>query len=279
MILKAPAKINLFLLIEGRREDGYHNITSLMQRVSLYDTLTFEDFDEIAVASDLDLPVEDNLVFKAAKLLSEYSSCGRGARINLVKDIPSAAGLGGGSSDAATTLMGLNGLWGLGLDKKTLMLLGARLGSDVPFFLGPPFSLVGGRGEEVRPLKSESPFAVLLVKPDISISTAWAYSNYNKLTKKMVDIKLFCQALDRKDFASLRRMAFNDLEDAVIHEYQVIDAIKRTLIESGAEISLMSGSGSTVFGVFSTHEKALKAAEKMGNYWCRAVSTIVHEEA
>ena len=278
MILKAPAKINWFLLIEGRRCDGYHNILSLMQRVSLYDTLSFEDSQDITVSSDLDLPMEDNLVFKAAQLLREYSSCSRGARISLRKDIPSAAGLGGGSSDAAATLMGLNVLWGLGLDEETLMLLGARLGSDVPFFLGPPFSLVGGRGDVVRPLKSKTPFAILLVKPDIPISAVWAYNNYKKLTKKMVDIKLFCQALDKKDFASLRQMACNDLEDAVINEYQVIDDIKRTLIEKGAEISLMSGSGSTVFGVFSTLEKALRTSEDIDNHWCSVVSTVVDEE-
>jgi 4-diphosphocytidyl-2-C-methyl-D-erythritol kinase len=277
MILKAPAKINWFLLIAGRRVDGYHNIISPMQKISLYDTLLFDDSHDITLTSNLGLPAEDNLVFKAAQLLKEYSSYSRGATIDLRKEIPSAAGLGGGSSDAATTLMGLNRLWRLGLDESTLMMLGAKLGSDVPFFLGPPFSLVRSRGEEVIPLKSGSSFAILLVKPDIPVSAAWAYNKYNELTKKVVDIKLFCQALDRKDFASLRQLVCNDLEGAVINEYQAIADIKRMLIEKGAEISMMSGSGSTVFGVFSTAERALKAAENMEDYWCRVVSTIVDE--
>ncbi|TAN38765.1 MAG: 4-(cytidine 5'-diphospho)-2-C-methyl-D-erythritol kinase [Nitrospirae bacterium] len=277
MILKAPAKVNWFLLVRDKRVDGYHDIVSLMQKVSLYDTLTLTPADDIVLTSDLDLPAEDNLVVRAANLLREHSGYTGGVMIDLRKEIPSGAGLGGGSSDAAATLAGLNRLWALGLDDDTLMKLGARLGSDVPFFLGGRSSLAEGRGERLTPLPIMSSCVLLLVKPGLSVSTGWAYDQYEKLTKKTVDIKLFCQTLDRKDFAQLRQMACNDLEDAVMKEHRVIAVIKDRLREQGSEFALMSGSGSTVFGVFSSQEMASRAAAAMGDHWCRVVNTLVDE--
>ncbi|MHB8880952.1 MAG: 4-(cytidine 5'-diphospho)-2-C-methyl-D-erythritol kinase [Thermodesulfovibrionales bacterium] len=278
MILKAPAKVNWFLLVKGKRVDGYHDIVSLMQKVSLYDTLTLAPADDILLTSDLDLPAGDNLVVRAAVLLREHSGYTGGARIDLRKEIPAGAGLGGGSSDAAATLSGLNRLWALGLDDETLMMLGARLGSDVPFFLGGRSSLAEGRGERLTPLPIRGSCVLLLVKPGLSVSTAWAYNRHEKLTKKTVDIKLFCQTLDRKDFALLGSMACNDLEDAVMNEHPVIAVIKDRLREQGAEFALMSGSGSTVFGVFSSQEKACRAASAMGDHWCRVVNTLVDDK-
>lgn len=274
--LGAPAKINWFLSIAGKRDDGYHDIVSPMQGISLYDDISFEEAGEIELVSDLSLAVDENLVFRAASALKKYSSCERGARITLRKEIPVAAGLGGGSSDAAATLIGLNRLWGLGLNMEELMRLGAGIGSDVPFFLGGPFSLIEGRGERVSALKTESPVFMLVVKPDIAVSTAWAYGLHKtELTKKSVDIKLFCQALDRKDFDSLRQMVFNDLEKVVISKYKVIADIKDKLIDSGAVISAMSGSGPSVFGVFSSEEPARRASLHMGEHWCRVVRTLI----
>jgi 4-diphosphocytidyl-2-C-methyl-D-erythritol kinase len=273
--LKAPAKINWFLSVLNKREDGYHNIISSMQCVDLFDLLCFEEDEDIRVWSDLDVPVEENLVYKAAVLLKKVSSYKYGARIELKKNIPVAAGLGGGSSDAAYTLIGLNRLWGLDLDKRTLLDLASELGSDVPFFLSGRLSLVEGRGEKVTELKTEASAVMLLVKPQVSVSTSWAYNSYKtKLTKKAIDIKLFCQAFRVKDYAFLRDTVFNDLEQVVISKYPVIGEIKRMLLQNGALFSLMSGSGSTVFGVFRTSEEAVEASKGLQGEWCRVVRTL-----
>jgi 4-diphosphocytidyl-2-C-methyl-D-erythritol kinase len=290
--LMAPAKINWFLSVIGKRKDGYHNIISLMQCISLYDNLSFEQADTIELTSNnLDIPVNNNLVYKASFLLKKYTSDNNGAKITLHKNIPVSAGLGGGSSDAAYTLSGLNRLWNLGLSNRKLSTLGLKIGSDVPFFLNGSFAIVSGKGEKVAPLKlNKSTIALLLVKPDISVSTTWAYTHFDKtfgqnlvrgvypgkLTKKPVDIKLFCQALKKKDFAFLSTILNNDLEKVVIERYPVVGEIKARLLENGALISSMSGSGPTVFGVFESKKKALNVADKMGAVnWCRVVETIV----
>ncbi len=274
--LNTPAKINWILSVVGKRGDGYHSIISPMQCVSLFDSLTFEEADEVELVSDLNVPVEQNLVYRAAVLLRNYSSAHCGAKITLKKDIPVGAGLGGGSSDAACTLIGLNKLWALNLSREDLRMLGSEIGSDVPFFMGGPFSLVEGRGEKISELKTMSPVDMLLVKPDIAVSTAWAYGSYEgELTKKGIDIKLFCQTLERKDFASLRDQVFNDLERVVVSRYHAIADIKKMLIENGAIISLMSGSGSAVFGVFVSAGEARMASANMGKNWCRVVRTLV----
>ena len=273
--LKAPAKINWFLSVLNKREDGYHNIISPMQCVDLFDTLSFEEAEELRVLSDLDIPAEMNLVHKAAVLLKKVSLHKSGAMIELKKNIPVAAGLGGGSSDAAYTLIGLNRLWGLNFDKGVLMRLAAELGSDVPFFLAGPLALIEGRGERVTELNTEGSMIILLVKPEIAVSTSWAYNLFEtRLTKKPVDIKLFCQALVRKNFAFLRDTVFNDLEDVVVRRFPVISDIKRRLAQDGALLSLMSGSGSTVFGVFNTKEEAVRASKNMPGQWCRVVRTL-----
>jgi len=277
--LKSPAKINWFLSVLQKREDGYHDIVSSMQCVDLFDILSFEEAEEIQLQSDLDIPAEKNLVYKAAVLLRKVSGCTLGARIELTKNIPLAAGLGGGSSNAAYALAGLNRLWGLNYSKPTLMELAAEIGSDVPFFLAGPLAVVEGRGEKVTELRTDSAVSVLLVKPDVSISTAWAYNSFKtRLTKKAVDIKLFCQALDGKNFAFLRDSLFNDLEDVVVAKYPVVGAIKRMLVKNGALFSLMSGSGSTVFGVFQTGEEAARASEKLKGSWRRVVRTLKSAE-
>lgn len=273
--LKAPAKINWFLSVLNKRDDGYHNIVSPMQCVDLFDRLSFEKAEDICLLSDLNIPAEGNLVYRAAALLKKVSSYKFGARIELQKNIPVAAGLGGGSSDAAFTLMGLNRLWGLNFDRKMLMKLAAEIGSDVPFFLAGNFSLIEGRGEKVTELSTEGSLIILLAKPDIAVSTAWAYNSFETgLTKKTVDIKLFCQALDRKNFAFLHDAVFNDLEDVVIRKYPVIGELKETLNRNGAVLSLMSGSGSVVFGVFNTVEEAVRASANLQGRWCRVVRTL-----
>jgi 4-diphosphocytidyl-2-C-methyl-D-erythritol kinase len=277
-VLKTPAKINWFLSITGKRNDGYHTILSVIQCIGLYDELTFARADGLELISDMDIAPEENLVCKAASALGKRVSCDKGAKISLKKNIPSGAGLGGGSSDAACTLKGLNMLWELKLGSAELFSIAAEIGSDVPFFLQGPCALIEGRGEILKPLKVLFPTVLLLVKPSVFVSTAWAYASYDarlKLTKKPIDIKLLIQALNRQDFASLDTLINNDLEYAVAERYPVIKDIKTRLMQSGAMLSAMTGSGSAVFGVFQNREKAEKAAKTMQPHWCKVVETLI----
>jgi len=278
-VLEAPAKINWFLSVLNKREDGYHNIVSLIQAVGLYDTLLFEESERLEVISDIsDLPVEKNLVFKAAALMQALAGVRSGVRITLKKDIPLAAGLGGGSSDAAYTLIGLNRLWGLNLNAADLRDMGAQLGSDIPFFIDGIIAVVEGRGEAITSLGNANEIPLLLVNPGIQISAAWAYKALQLgLTKRAVDIKLFCQSLDRNDFDTLRSLQINDLEQPVLKVYPEIGRIKKLLRDQRAVMSAMSGSGSTVFGVFRTEEEAQNASGSIGSYWCRAVKTLTRK--
>ncbi|MBS1113333.1 MAG: ispE [Nitrospirae bacterium] len=278
--LRTPAKVNWFLRITGKRKDGYHDIVSLMQCISLYDELIFYHADSIAVESDIGIPVSDNLVYKAAALLKTCVSYRKGVRIVVKKHIPVSAGLGGGSSDAACTLSGLNTLWGLGLQNQELSSIGAQIGSDIPFFFNSPAALVEGKGDRVNSLKIGPSLVLLLVKPHVKVSTAWAYAAFDRLhgstlTKKPIDIKLFCQALGKQDFFSLSKILSNDLEDVVMREYPAVSEIKHQLTEMGARVAAMSGSGPTVFGVFRDKEEAVKAAAAMKPSWCGVVETLI----
>lgn len=280
--LNAPAKINWFLRVLNKRTDGYHNIISFMQCIGIFDTLRFERADNIEVISDLNISPENNFVYKAISLLSQYISYKKGVKITLQKNIPMSAGLGGGSSDAAYTLLGLNKLWELGIEHEELRTIGLSIGSDVPFFLSSAPAIVKGRGEKITNLDFQPPLMVLLlVKPSVAVSTAWAYTLFDKrklteLTKKPLDIKLFCRSLIKRDFVSLSTMLDNDLERVVIEEYPVIKKIKERMLESGAIISSMTGSGPTVFGVFKSKKAAFSVANKMGkHYWSRVTETIV----
>lgn len=280
IILEAPAKINWSLSVLEKRQDGYHDILSLMQLVTLGDSLVFEHSDVLEVISDVPVPVSDNLVYKAMALLKERSGCRAGARITLRKEIPMAAGLGGGSSDAAVTLSGLNLLWNLGMEKGRLAEIGQELGSDVPFFFHGPLSVISGRGELVSPVAPGRSCVLLLVKPQIAVSTAWAYAELDRVTDKRVltkkdnNIKLFCQALEQGDFALLSSMRRNDLEPPVIRRYPEIGGIREELLKRGALFSSMSGSGPTVYGVFRNERDAMKALEHMLPNWCRVVRTV-----
>jgi|WetSurSiteA1Bulk_404760.scaffolds.fasta_scaffold00133_7 4-diphosphocytidyl-2-C-methyl-D-erythritol kinase len=291
--LRAPAKINWFLKIREKRSDGYHSIQSLMQCVTLYDTLCFERTAAIELECDQNIPVSDNLVYKAACLLKECTTYRKGARITVKKNIPVGAGLGGGSSNAACALMGLNTLWGLNLAANALRDLGARIGSDVPFFFDTPCSFVEGRGETSTPVSLDQSATLLLVKPPLSVSTAWAYDAFDqkrisegdtgtlslsfdeKLKKKPLDIKLFCQALSKRDFATLTEMQENALENVVIARHPIVQEIKERLLDGGAVMSAMSGSGPTVFGVFEDRDRAEQAAVTMSPSWCCIVETLI----
>ncbi len=280
LLLEAPAKINWFLSVLGKRQDGYHNIVSLMQCIDLCDALLFEEHESLEVVSDIaDLPAEKNLVFKAASLMQAVAGVRAGARITLKKGIPLAAGLGGGSSDAASTLVGLNRLWRLNLSTNSLRALGAQLGSDIPFFVDDIFAIAEGRGEIITSREGAIEVPVLLVNPGIPISAAWAYKALQVgLTNRAFDIKLFCQSLDRKDFGALRSLQVNDLEPPVFRTYPEVESIKQRLLDQGAGMAAMSGSGSTVFGIFRTAAEAQNASRGMGRYWCRAVTTLARKK-
>ena len=302
LTLNAPAKINWFLKILGLRDDGFNEIQSLIQQVTLYDTLTFRPADGLSIETDSQVPERENLVYKAAVLLQKRCGIKKGAVIGLEKNIPMGAGLGGGSSDAATALKGLNELWALGLPVAELSVLAAELGSDVPFFLYGPLSLMSGRGERIVPRKALKTIYILLVKPSFDISTAWAYrkfthvrsaeiseagdplstlyyNNDTELTKKagkVNNIEHFIRTIERAEPGDITDYVFNDLEHVVINSFPVIAEIKNRLLEQGAGFALMSGSGSTVFGVFDSHEKAVEASRAFPDFWTAAVETVVN---
>ncbi|HEY2614108.1 MAG TPA: 4-(cytidine 5'-diphospho)-2-C-methyl-D-erythritol kinase [Chthoniobacterales bacterium] len=245
MQLFAPAKINLSLQIKGVREDGFHEIETLMAPISLADRLIIEragDKSEIEFScDDPSLPAdENNLVVRAANLFRQENDIAGGMRIALQKKIPHGAGLGGGSSDAASTLLGLNELFGTGLSQKDLIALGAEIGSDVPFFILQSPALCRGRGELVRPVTLQSNFRLLLLKPDFGVTTAWAYGKW-KSSRELSDVDYAPQ-----EFSGIRFM--NDLERAVFEKFIVLSYLKTWLrFQPEVGAALLSGSGSTVF--------------------------------
>jgi 4-diphosphocytidyl-2-C-methyl-D-erythritol kinase len=301
LTIKAPAKINWFLKVIGLRDDGFHEIRSLFQKITLYDRLTFTPADKLSIATDTQIPLEDNLIYKAAVLLQKKCGIDAGAVIGLDKNIPMGAGLGGGSSDAAAALLGLNELWSLGLATEELSSLAEQLGSDVPFFLHGPLSFISGRGENITPRNALKTTSILLVKPSFDISTAWAYKKFShmrsvdisdagetssaiyydndlELTKKagkVNNIEHFIRNIERAEPGDKTDDVFNDLERVVIESFPVIAEIKERLREQGAGFALMSGSGSTVFGVFDSREKAEEASMSFQDFWTAAVETLI----
>ena len=262
--IDCPAKINWFLLVLGKREDGYHEIQSLMQCIGLYDTLTFEPSDEIDLVCDAPIPKEQNLVYRAAVLLKKHTGTRKGARITLVKRIPSPAGLGGGSSDAAHTLTGLSKLWGIELARAEFHALAAQLGSDVPFFLDAstcPTALVQGRGEIVTPMGKGIKCALAMFKPPEGIPTGWAYSNVRSYSHDHHEPEEIAAAIAGGNIRGIRRMLKNDLIPPALERMPTISALIDSLHTHGALYSSMSGSGPTVFGVFDTIQRAEEAVE------------------
>jgi 4-diphosphocytidyl-2-C-methyl-D-erythritol kinase len=271
LVLKSPAKINLFLNIIKKREDGYHEIATLMQAIDLEDEIVLEKKEKgITLSTDHpDCPSdESNLAFKAAELFMEDQEIKEGLHINIKKRIPIAAGLGGGSSNAAATLKGLNRLFKLKVPKGRLHRLAARLGSDVPFFLGFIQALAKGRGEILEPVDLFSDYWLVLVCPNFGVSTRWAYQNYKiPLTRVRKEFNLK-NLENRKGFFKALLDFDNDLEKAVKERYPAIGGIKDILTSSGAIKSSMSGSGPTVYGVFEHKLKAEEVARKIrrGNW-------------
>ncbi|UCD11318.1 MAG: 4-(cytidine 5'-diphospho)-2-C-methyl-D-erythritol kinase [Nitrospinaceae bacterium] len=266
--LKSPAKINLGLKVLRKREDGFHELETLFQMVALYDDIELElrpsGIELAGHAPGIPLDAS-NLAWRAANLLLQQVPAGsrQGVRIRLTKRIPAGAGLGGGSGNAAMVLLGLNVLWDLKMPREILLSLAAELGSDVPFFLTSPAAIGRGRGEILESVQPSEKFYVLLVFPGFSIATAWVYQNLNlKLTKGENNISILHKFLSESRIADLGTSLFNDLEPIVIERYSVIQVIKQALLALGAKGVLLSGSGSTVFGLFDNPEQAKIAYAK-----------------
>jgi 4-diphosphocytidyl-2-C-methyl-D-erythritol kinase len=264
--LKALAKINLGLDVLRRREDGYHEVKMIMQTISLYDELMLKKIKKPEIQLRTNLPYlptnENNLAYQAAKLLMEEYQIPGGLLIQLEKKIPVAAGMAGGSSDAAAVLWGVNQMYHLGLSRKELMERGVRLGADVPYCILRGTALAEGIGEKLKTLPPMPKCYLLIAKPGISVSTKFVYENLhvNELeAKKHPDVDAMIIALRQKDLALLSARMGNILELVTIPAHPVIDKIKQEMQKAGALGAMMSGSGPTVFGIFDTQPKARKA--------------------
>ena len=255
---QAFAKINLGLFVHGKRPDGFHELETVFQQLSLADNLFFED-----VTSGIEVVCEHprvpsgsgNICYQAVVALQKIATVPHGIRIVIKKNIPVGAGLGGGSSDCAAVLMFLNKHWRLGLSLEELSEIGLTLGSDVPFFIYGGTMYAQGRGEILTPISVDRAYACLLVYPGIGISTAWVYRNYKiSLTNMQKKCKLQ-NILPQTGVVGFGRCLRNDLESVILPEYPVIASIKKRLKQMGALVSLMSGSGSTVFGLFDPEKE------------------------
>lgn len=266
--LYAHAKINLGLRIIGTLPDGYHAIHSLFLPIyDLFDTLTFEnhDTDIIFISNDdLNIPMEQNLIVKSAHLMRKHFGIQKGAIIHLDKVIPSGAGLGGGSSDAAATFRGLTKLWEISTDILTLSELGLSLGSDIPFFFHDSPAIVEGKGEIITPISCDLHAWLLFIFPGIHINTGWAYSQIQKYSDyKTIDLK---SAIQNGSINLQSEQLVNDFEKPIHAIHPILNDIKLQLISSGAIVSLMSGSGSTMYGIFSEESIAQSAKSVFGQF-------------
>ena len=281
MIIKAFAKINWHLAVLGQRDDGYHALDMVMQHVDLFDLLDIEPANalHLSVQGDSSLQAdESNLVLRAVRALQKASRGQLGARIMLQKAIPSGAGLGGGSADAAAALYGLNDMWGLGYTQKELQAIGLNIGADVPYCLEPGPAYVHGIGERIKPFKLDSIFHLVIVKPQESLSTKnvfAAFRSWDAVRRRPIAQEVIA-ALSSGSLSLLKNSAINDLQQPAI---ALLPAIKQAidgLYALGAGFAQMSGSGSAVFGVFQNSDEAAYACCRLrGSYaFCQACSTL-----
>lgn len=265
--LEAYGKINLSLDVLGKRIDGYHDIETIMQSIDLKDKVVLRDSEEgITIeCNNPQVPTDStNLVYKAYSILRDMYSIKRGVHIKIQKNIPVAAGLAGGSTNAAATLIGLNELWGLKLSKEKLMDIGVKIGADVPFCIMGGTALAKGIGEELISLNGFSGHLILLANPGIEVSTAHVYSSLkidNIANRPNMDKLLI--GIDKNDLHIISENMVNVLEEVTIKEHGQIQDIKNEMIEFGALGSLMSGSGPTVFGFFDNEEDLLKCKKNL----------------
>jgi 4-diphosphocytidyl-2-C-methyl-D-erythritol kinase len=269
--VRCPAKINLGLWILGRRPDGYHEVDTFLQAISLEDEITIERGASGLALETAGLPIRGpgpNLIERAWALLEETGAlpAGAGVRARLVKRIPPGSGLGGGSSDGAGFLAGVDRLLGLNLGPDDLSALAGRLGSDVPFFLRGGLARATGRGEQVRHLCPITPFWIVLATPATAISTTWAYGQIrNGLTPNGEGARVLASAITRRDLHGVANAMSNAFEGVILPYLPGIAELKRALVSSGAIGALLSGSGSTVFGVSQSLSEAQAVLNAVGN--------------
>lgn len=265
---KAYAKINLGLDVIRRREDGYHEVKMIMQTVDIWDRLTFTRKSEAGIelsVGGVALPVgEDNLIYKAARLVLAQAGIDAGVAISLQKNIPIAAGMAGGSTDAAAVFHGLNELFSLSMSMEDMMKLGVKIGADVPYCIMGGTALSEGIGEILTPLPAPPECILVIAKPDINVSTKFVYENLHadRLTKHP-DIDGMAKAIRQGSLDGITKRMGNVLETVTVGEYPIIDKIKGLMRAEGAVNALMSGSGPTVFGIFTDRGLALMAAEQI----------------
>ena len=277
--VKANAKINLTLDILSKRSDGYHEVEMVMQSVGLFDTIRMER-QQTSISLQMDvqglLTDETNLAWKAARLFFDVYKIQEGVSIEIEKRIPIAAGLAGGSADAAGVLIGMNRLFGMELTAKELCALGEQIGSDVPFCIEGGTMLATGRGEILRRLSNLQPLFVVLAKPPVSVSTAWAYKNYDDMGALYhPDTKAMIAALSEGRVDDVANSLANVLEEVTLKAHTIIEAYKRVLKESGSMASLMSGSGPTVFALAKTKAEADHAAAALSKDYPEASVFVV----
>ncbi len=272
-VLTSPAKLNLFLDILGKRDDGFHEIETIIAPITLSDELIFKltDKPEVKVYCTSDsLKESDNIIYKIACFLKDTYEVQNGVDIKLKKNIPLAAGLGGGSSNAAVTLHALNELWDIHLSNDEMHSIVARFGSDINFFLERQISLLKGRGEIIlRTFPSFIIEHILLVNPGIEISSKNAYSWVQQIPQEEKRKALISHAIINQDIPAIAEHLYNGLEPGVFSHYPLLEEIKSQMSERGALGAAMSGSGSTVFGIFSSKEKLTEAKKffEKYNYW------------
>lgn len=264
-IFFSPAKVNLFLRVLNKRPDGYHEIISLMQPVSLYDEITIAvgDGEGVSISCAARIVPEDstNLACRAAQAMLEATGIRKKIVITIRKHIPVGAGLGGGSSNAAAVLMALNGMLEAKLDDDALIAIGARLGSDVPFFILKSAAVASGRGVAIEKIELP-PYHYILINPGFEVSTSWAYANFDLTSNREDNILTYSEkSPDSLYNDNIRGLLVNDLESVTIRRYPEIARLKEKLLEAGADGALMSGSGPTVFGIFKNRHDATVAYE------------------
>jgi len=264
LVIPSPAKINLFLKVVGKRPDGYHEIITLLSPISLFDTVVLA-FHQSATSVECPHPKvpkdKNNLAYRAASLFFDALSIHDGVAIFIDKVIPVAAGLGGGSSNAAAVLMGLNQHYGSPLDDEQLKEIAIKVGADVPFFLFRRGAIATGIGERLEACEHLPPRSVVLVCPTYEVPTAWVYKNLNlTLTNCEKSIK---NRYFQEDFTKVTGLLCNDLEQVTAGKFPEIKTIERALLDLGAEVALMSGSGPSVFGLFTNRQLAENAIDSV----------------
>lgn len=277
IILDAYGKINLALDVLYKRDDGYHEIDTVMQQIDLKDTLILKDRDSgISIESnEKSIPLDErNLAYKAWKKMVERVKVNRGVDITIIKRIPVAAGLAGGSTDAAAVIKGLNMLWDLNLSQEELMKIGKEIGADVPFCIFGGTAQAKGIGERLKRIKSFSNKLILLVNIGVEVPTEYVYKSLNLNNKNLVvDIKKLIGYIDRDDLKKVAENMSNKLESVVIKEYPIIEIIKEEMVKLGALGALMSGSGPTVFGIFDDENKLYSCKERMERKYKKVIVT------